>query len=100
MLKFKYHRTLALALLVVAGGVSSLEAAYPTRPLFSNRFSNGPGTDAKLYVAPLPVPEWVGHTYTTYQPLQPSEWLNPHSRRYNRFDRHLFPVNYTRVEHW
>ncbi len=99
MLKFKYHRTLALALLVSALGASTAEA-YKVRPLFSNRYSNGPGTDAKLYVAPLPVPEWVGHTYTTYQPLQPSEWLNPHSRRYFRFDGHPLPVNYTRVEHW
>ena len=48
MLKFKYHRTLALALLVSALGASAVEAAYPLRPLFSNRYTNGPATPAQL----------------------------------------------------
>ena len=53
---------------------------------FDTRYTNGPAKPAQLYVTPLPVPEWVGHTYMTYQPLQPPEGLNPHSRRYNRFN--------------
>ncbi|MEM1303784.1 MAG: hypothetical protein AAGG46_02750 [Planctomycetota bacterium] len=38
------------------------------------------GTAAEMYVAPLPVPERVGHTYNTYQPLYPHEHLYQHNR--------------------
>ena len=72
-----------------------------TDDLFYNMYSNGPATPAQLYVAPMPVPAWVGHTYTTYQPLMSHEWLNPHARRYFRYEGcRRIPTNYTRVEHW
>ena len=35
--------------------------------------------------APHPIPANVGHTYITYQPLMPHEWLYPHHRRYHRY---------------
>ncbi|MEM6330433.1 MAG: hypothetical protein AAF790_09300 [Planctomycetota bacterium] len=38
------------------------------------------GTAAEMYVAPLPVPERVGHTYGTYQPLLPHEFMYGHTR--------------------
>lgn len=50
--------------------------------LFAN-YQVGPnpsGTAAQMYVSPLPVPAQVGHTYTTYQPLMPHEYLNKHTR--------------------
>ena len=50
--------------------------------LFYN-FQVGPhpsGTAAQMYVSPLPVPAHVGHTYTTYQPLMPHEYLYCHTR--------------------
>lgn len=50
--------------------------------LFYN-FYEGPqpsGTAAQMYVAPLPVPINVGHTYTTYQPLMPHELMYHHHR--------------------
>ena len=50
--------------------------------LFAN-YQVGPnpsGTPAPMYVSPLPVPAHVGHTYTTYQPLMPHEYLYKHTR--------------------
>ena len=40
---------------------------------------------AQLYVAPMPVPAHVGHTYFTYQPLMPHEFLYKHKRSYHRY---------------
>jgi hypothetical protein len=40
---------------------------------------------ASLYVAPQPVPPWVGHTYITYQPLMPHELLYKHHHSYYRY---------------
>ena len=39
---------------------------------------------AQLYVAPVPTPPLVGHTYITYQPLLPHEFLYHHHRTYLR----------------
>jgi hypothetical protein len=50
--------------------------------LFYN-FYEGPdpsGTAAAMYVSPRPVPVHVGHTYTTYQPWMPHEYLYRHTR--------------------
>ena len=52
------------------------------RDLFYN-FQEGPnpsGTATAMYVSPVPVPPFVGHTYTTYQPLMPHEYLYKHTR--------------------
>ena len=38
---------------------------------------------AQLYVSPLPTPPYVGHTYITYQPLLPNEFLYEHCRTYH-----------------
>lgn len=40
------------------------------------------GTAAQMYVSPLPIPAQVGHTYTTYQPLMPHEYMYNHTRSY------------------
>lgn len=50
--------------------------------LFAN-YQVGPnpsGTAAQMYVSPLPVPAFNGHTYTTYQPWMPHEYLYKHKR--------------------
>lgn len=44
----------------------------------------GPGVGAQLYLAPRPTPPLVGHTYVTYQPLMPHEFLHQHCRIYWR----------------
>jgi len=41
---------------------------------------NPSGTAAQMYVSPMPVPANVGHTYTTYQPYMPHEYLYKHKR--------------------
>ncbi len=66
-----------------------------------NPFQNSPGlfynfyvppvcppTDvgAELYPCPRPVPPSVGHTYITYEPLMPHEFLYRHSRSYWRYN--------------
>jgi hypothetical protein len=43
------------------------------------------GWGAQLYVSPLPVPPHVGHTYITYQPLMPHEFMYHHHRTYHRY---------------
>ena len=40
------------------------------------------GTAAQMYVSPRPVPASMGHTYTTYQPFMPHEYLYGHHRSY------------------
>jgi hypothetical protein len=43
------------------------------------------GVGAELYLSPRPVPPHVGHTYITYQPLYPHEFLYHHHRTYHRY---------------
>ena len=74
----RYLRPLAVAALLIVGGGLAVSSALALEPvirrspqydLFYNKYTNGPATQAKMYTAPMPVPEWVGHTYVTYQPL-------------------------------
>jgi hypothetical protein len=55
--------------------------------LFYNYYVPGTcgGNPAQLYLAPRPVPPYVGHTYVTYQPFMPHELLYQHHRRYYRY---------------
>jgi hypothetical protein len=86
-----------LSLAVIAGAVvlaagllvtSDCQARGPeqhTAPdLFYNYYvpGNGMGPGAAMYVSPLPTPPLVGHTYITYQPLMPHEYLYHHHRTY------------------
>ncbi|WP_254512626.1 hypothetical protein [Anatilimnocola floriformis] len=43
------------------------------------------GVGAELYLSPRPVPAHVGHTYITYQPLMPHEFMYKHDRTYHRY---------------
>lgn len=43
------------------------------------------GVPAQMYVSPLPTPPLVGHTWITYQPLMPQEFLYHHHRVYHRY---------------
>lgn len=63
------------------------EYQYGTPDLFYNYYvpPTCGGLGAQLYVAPLPVPPHVGHTYYTYQPLMPHEFLYKHHRTYHRY---------------
>ena len=93
------RRTITAAVVAVAAtwSVSSATAASieggvqaPTPDLFYNYYvppvpANGhPGVGAQLYVTPRPVPPRVGHTWITYPPLMPHEFLYKHHRRWVR----------------
>ncbi len=55
--------------------------------LFYNYYVPGTcgGNPAQLYLAPRPVPPYVGYTYFTYQPFMPHELLYQHHRTYHRY---------------
>ncbi len=89
-------RSLVLpALLTMAAlGLAQPAAAQGYRPgttrpdLFYNYYV-GPsptygGVPAQMYLSPRPVPPHVGHTWITYQPLMPHEFLYTHHRKYYR----------------
>lgn len=57
--------------------------------LFHNYYTQGysNAVNAQMYLSPVPVPPNVGHTFMTYQPLQPEHYLYWHKDRYhNHYD--------------
>ena len=58
-----------------------------SKDLFYNQYvAPGPsGVPAAMYVSPQPVPAHVGHTYGTYQPFYPNEYLYKHQRSYYNY---------------
>ena len=73
-----------------AGHQAMAVGRYRTAPdLFYNYYVppgyNGGVVGAQLYLCPVPTPPLVGHTYVTYQPLMPHEFLYPHCRTYVRY---------------
>ena len=52
-------------------------------------FYEGPepsSATASMYVSPRPIPHHVGHTYTTYQPFMPHEYLYRHTRSHYTYN--------------
>jgi hypothetical protein len=91
------HRTLIIAVAVCAWMGLSLwtaptecQAAHTYRTagdLFYDYYVPPAGYGcraASMYPCPMPVPPLVGHTYITYQPLMPHEFLYKHRRTYVR----------------
>lgn len=60
---------------------------YGQPDLFYNFYQapNCGGVGAQMYLAPMPIPPHVGHTYYTYQPFMPHELLYKHKRTYHRY---------------
>ncbi len=90
-----FRRILPLSVALAAAlwawhGPSRAEAGMPYRSdLFYNYYvpPTGPvSVGAELYPSPRPVPPLVGHTYVTYEPLMPHEFLYRHSRTYWRYN--------------
>jgi hypothetical protein len=107
-------RMLAVSLAVLAafaivcemdlGGDNQARAEYRVRSadqMFHNYYvppCGYPTTGAQLYVSPRPTPPLVGHTWITYEPLMPHEFLWKHRRTYIR---HLPNGKTTRTTvHW
>ena len=66
------------------GAVAEGEAYAPQSNLFYNYYPNTMAgvNSASLYPTPYPTPIVAGHTYYTYQPLYPHEYLYEHRRVY------------------
>ncbi|MFZ5830850.1 MAG: hypothetical protein ACOY3P_12215 [Planctomycetota bacterium] len=103
----------ALAVLAVVGLWAAGEAAAvdwtnlhygrygQTSDLFPQYYSppGYGGQAAELYVSPRPVPPFVGHTWITYQPLLPHEFMYPHCRTYTRYHEAGVTTSHIRWTH-
>jgi hypothetical protein len=91
---------LVLALLPVTASAAGIRRSTPD-DLFYNYYVPpvGPGSvGTQLYVCPRPTPPMVGHTYVTYQPLMPHEFMYKHSRHYTTV--HPDTHNTRTTVHW
>jgi hypothetical protein len=72
------------------------------QPMFDNYFTHGAANqaDAALYVSPVGVPGWVGHTYIPYEPLRPDEFLYQHKDRYHSYYDGGVGLNRTKAKYW
>ncbi len=92
---FRIGSVVAVVVTVVAMGLSVRQAvavgppgSVPGDPYYNYYVPPDPyyGVGAKLYPSPRPTPPMVGHTYITYEPLAPHEFLYTHHRVYNRYN--------------
>ncbi|MDZ4850786.1 MAG: hypothetical protein SGI77_15980 [Pirellulaceae bacterium] len=72
------------------------------QPLFDNYFTQGSANQANaaLYVSPVGVPGWVGHTYNTYQPFYPHQYLYQHQDKYHSYYDQGSGLNRTKATYW
>jgi hypothetical protein len=85
---------IGLALLLVAGNLDPNHTTQAwagglrhaaTGELFQNQYVppvEPKGVGATLYPCPRPTPPLVGHTYITYEPLMPEQFLYRHHQVY------------------
>ena len=98
-------RKFAIALAVVASlslmGAAQGQEVVSGPPLFANQYTQGYANQAtaQMYIAPVPVPQWVGHTYYTYQPLYPHELMHRHADRYHSYYDNGRGLNRTSVRY-
>ncbi|MGD9720665.1 MAG: hypothetical protein AB7O59_16320 [Pirellulales bacterium] len=80
---------LTLTALACVAVPSQVEAAHPD--IFYNQYVGpspyGGGVPAQMYVSPRPSPPYVGHTWITYPPLSPHEFMYHHHRKYHKYYR-------------
>lgn len=71
----------------LASSASGQDYVSSGQQLFANQYTQGMANQAtaEMYVAPVPTPAWVGHTYYTYQPFYPHEMLHSHVDRYHNY---------------
>ena len=84
MVRMMMRAVLAASLFSLLG-VSTTQAAE----LFYNHYVGAPApVPAQVYLSPRANPPLVGHTYITYQPLMPHEFLYHHKRTYYKHYPH------------
>lgn len=84
------------------GGVNCFPRPGRNPDLFYNYYLP-PGcgvVGSDLYLSPGEVPRHVGHTYITYQPLMPHEFLYPHHRTYYQYYDGGRGLNRTHVKYY
>ena len=94
--------TSAAVLAVISFASSAYGQEYVNGPqLFANQYTQGvmDQATAQMYVAPVPTPEWVGHTYYTYQPLYPHEMMQHHHHRYHNYYDNGRGLNSTKIRY-
>ena len=70
-------------------GLYKRHISYQSKQDLFYNYYEGPdpsGTTAALYVSPRPVPVHVGHTYTSYQPFMPHEYMYRHTRSHYAYN--------------
>jgi hypothetical protein len=78
-------RLLLVAAVAATWTLTASEATAVNRaaaPVSANYYVVDADASVALYVSPRPTPPMVGHTYITYQPLAPHEFLYLHHRTY------------------
>ncbi len=106
-MQFGLRKLLASAAFAVAACVANIGfaqvGAYTTgHDLFGNYYTHGSANQATagMYVAPVPVPPNVGHTYYTYQPFYPHEMTYRHTDRFHNYYDNTRGLNRTRVHYY
>jgi hypothetical protein len=94
---------LSAAVTVLVIGWAAAEPAAAREPDYYDLFSNyyvppgsPAGVGAQLYPSPRPTPPLVGHTYVTYPPFLPQEYLYTHSNLYRTVNPDC-SVTWTRI---
>ncbi|NND97715.1 MAG: hypothetical protein HKN47_10350 [Pirellulaceae bacterium] len=87
---------------MIAGGAQCRERAYGKPDLFYNFYTQGNcnRANAQMYVSPMPVPTNVGHTFNTYQPFYPHEYLYWHKNRFHNYYDEGRGMNRTRAVYY
>jgi hypothetical protein len=70
-------------------GLHKRTISYQNKQDLFYNFYEGPnpsGVPVGMYPSPRPVPVNVGHTYTTYQPFMPHEYLYRHTRSHYAYN--------------
>ncbi|MCA9130047.1 MAG: hypothetical protein KDB22_23325 [Planctomycetales bacterium] len=100
------HSATRLLIAIAVFGVGSVGASAIAQDnygpqLFANQYTQGFSNQAtaQMYVSPQPVPQWVGHTYYTYQPFYPHEMLYQHVDRYHSYYDNGRGLNRTTVHY-
>ena len=78
------------------------ERTYGRPDLFYNYYTQGNcnRANAQLYVSPVPVPAHVGHTFFTYQPFYPEEYLYWHKNTFHNYYDNGRGLNRTRATYY
>ena len=82
-----------------AGEAGCIGRSYGQPDLFYNFFTQGNcnQTNAQMYLSPVPIPPNVGHTFYTYQPFYPHEYLYWHKNRFHNYYDNGRGMNRTRA---